>query len=199
MIRIDTLYFDHQNEGKNMWKRNDADEGLNEPTSTTSASDSKQQAVPRKNPPSRTSSTGAATIGPSIRISGDISGDEDLFIRGTVEGSIQLAKNNVHIGKDGAVGANVNAQIITVEGTVQGDLKGVDQIIVKESGNVQGNISAPRVVLEDGCHFKGSIEMEVSGGQVSAASVTGIKPSGVATPAVDKAAPGKYGQPDKNK
>ena len=99
-------------------------------------------------------------VGPSILVQGDMTGDEDLVIQGRVEGSISLKKNLVTVGKDGRVNATVSAQIIRVEGTVEGELRGREQVIVSRTGNVSGNIVAPRVTLEDGCRFKGAIDME---------------------------------------
>ena len=103
---------------------------------------------------------GGATVGQSVRIQGDISGEEDLTVQGIVEGSITLKNHLVTIGKEGRVNATVDAKVIRIEGTVDGDLHGTEQIIVGTSGNVRGNISAPRVSLEDGCRFKGSIDMD---------------------------------------
>ena len=99
-------------------------------------------------------------VGPSILVQGDMTGDEDLVIQGRVEGSVSLKKNLVTIGKDGRVNATVNAQTIRVEGTVEGELRGKEQVIVTRTGSVSGNIVAPRVTLEDGCRFKGAIDME---------------------------------------
>ena len=89
-----------------------------------------------------------------------MTGDEDLVIQGRVEGSVSLKKNLVTIGKDGRVNATVSAQTIRVEGTVEGELRGKEQVIVTRTGSVSGNIVAPRVTLEDGCRFKGAIDME---------------------------------------
>ena len=118
---------------------------------------------------------GGATIGRSVHIQGDISGEEDLMIQGTIEGSISLKDHLVTIGKEGRVSATVDAKVIRIEGTVEGDLRGNEQIIVSASGNVRGNMSAPRVTIEDGCRFKGSIDMDgaESGHPAPAASASG--------------------------
>ncbi len=104
-----------------------------------------------------------ATIGPSIQISGDVLviGNEDVRIEGRVEGTISLSDNILTVGKEGQIKATINARAIFVEGKVEGDLKSDEQIVVHSSGNVRGNIAAPRVTLEDGCKFKGSIDMDV--------------------------------------
>ncbi len=108
--------------------------------------------------PSRPKDT--ATIGPSISIRGDLVGEEDLVVQGQVEGTITLKQNLLTIGKDGKVNATVNARVVMVEGQVEGDLQGEEQVVLKKSADVRGNISAPRVTVEDGARFKGSIDME---------------------------------------
>ncbi len=102
----------------------------------------------------------AAVIGPGIHINGDISGDEDLLIEGRVEGKIHLESNQVDIGQSGKVKADISARVIRVSGEVRGDLDGVEKVIISRTGNVHGNIKAPRMTLEDGAIFKGSIDMD---------------------------------------
>ena len=101
-----------------------------------------------------------AVVGPSIKIKGELTGEEDLMIQGRVEGRIELRKNNVTVGKKGSVQADIYGKIISVEGEVEGDLFGEEKIIVRKSGTVRGNMTAPRVNLEDGARFKGAIDME---------------------------------------
>ena len=108
----------------------------------------------------KSSEESSAAIGASIRIKGDVTGDENLIIQGEVEGTIVVQGHNVTISKTGKVKANIEARQIIVEGKLEGDLNGDEKVIICETGNVYGNIVAPRVKLEDGALFKGSIEME---------------------------------------
>jgi cytoskeletal protein CcmA (bactofilin family) len=101
-----------------------------------------------------------AIIGPSITIKGDVTGDEDLVIQGRVEGKVDLAQHNVTVGANGRIKANILGRSVTVEGEVEGDLHAEEQIAIRKSGKVRGNVSAPRVIIEDGAMFKGSIDME---------------------------------------
>ena len=101
-----------------------------------------------------------ATIGPSICIVGEITGDEDLLVQGQVQGRLSLPKNKVVVGSQGNVSADVCARIIDVEGTVHGDLFGVEQVVIHASGVVRGNVSSPRVTVEDGAKVKGTIDMD---------------------------------------
>jgi cytoskeletal protein CcmA (bactofilin family) len=105
-------------------------------------------------------SSRAAVIGPGIHINGDISGDENLVIEGRVDGKIRLGSNEVDVGKSGKVNADITAKVIKIAGQVHGDLTGVEKVVISRSGNVHGNIVAPRMTLEDGAIFKGSIDMD---------------------------------------
>ena len=120
-------------------------------------------------------------IGPSIKIKGTITGDEDLLIQGEVEGSIELSDHEVSIGKTGNVAANIHARVVKIDGEVAGDITGAEKVIISKSGNVRGNIVAPRVTLEDGAIFKGSIDMDpgdANHSAVSLASEKTVKPTG---------------------
>ena len=131
----------------------------------------------------------AAVIGPKIRFKGELVGEEDLLIQGQVDGTIDLKGNSLIIGEQGVVKANVLAQTITIEGTIEGDVYGEERISIKSSSNVKGNLVADRVTLEDGAKFKGSIDMEIESRksdfeQFNAHSEIGRKPTGIAPSSV---------------
>lgn len=107
-------------------------------------------------------STPSAVIGPKITIKGELTGEEDLMIQGRVEGTVDLKGNHLTVGKQGVIKANVMAKTITIQGTVEGDIIGEERVSITASSNVQGNVIAARVTLEDGAKFRGSIEMESS-------------------------------------
>ena len=106
------------------------------------------------------SSGGTALIGPGIHINGDIGGDENLVIEGRVDGKIRLDSHEVEVGQSGRVNADITAKVIRIAGEVRGDITGTEKVIILRSGNVHGNIVAPRMTLEDGAIFKGSIDMD---------------------------------------
>ena len=112
------------------------------------------------NPESQVRST--AMIGESIKIQGTITGAENLVIEGTVEGSVNLPDNDLTVGESGQVKADLNAKNVIVNGQVVGDIRGSEKVIISQTGRVKGNIVAPRVTLEDGAKFKGSIDMDPS-------------------------------------
>lgn len=102
----------------------------------------------------------AAIIGPSIHINGDLRGEEDLIIEGTVNGTIHLSDNSLTIGSNGKVKADVYAHSVYVDGTLDGDLFGYERVAIRKSGRVGGNVVSPRVSLDDGGQFKGTVEMD---------------------------------------
>ena len=112
------------------------------------------------NMPASTAARAKAMIGKSIKIKGEITGDENLIIEGSVEGSINLDAHEIIIGLSGNVCADVNAKVIKIEGKIEGDIVGNEKVVIAKSGDVRGNIIAPRVTLEDGARFKGSIDMD---------------------------------------
>ena len=100
-----------------------------------------------------------ATIGSSITIKGDVTGDEDLYIQGRIDGTVNLKQHNVTVGPEGRVKANISGRTVTIEGEVNGDVRGQEQVSLRSSSTVNGDIVSPRVVLEDGATFLGSIDM----------------------------------------
>jgi len=104
-----------------------------------------------------------AIIGPSISIKGTLSGKEDLIIQGRVEGRIDLKKNNITVGRNGRIKADVYGRSITIEGEVQGNLFGEERIVLRQSGVVRGDMRAPRVHIEEGSQFKGEVDMDSNG------------------------------------
>lgn len=105
-------------------------------------------------------SGGRAVIGPSIKIKGELSGGEDLFIEGRIEGKVSLAQHAVTVGAKGRVAADIHARAVQVEGEVDGNIAAEELVVLKKSARVRGDIAGPRVVIEDGARFKGSIDME---------------------------------------
>ena len=111
-------------------------------------------------------------IGQSILIKGDVSGDEDLIVEGRIEGTVSLLKNRLTVGANGNVYATVSAKTLNIEGNVVGDVTAGENVVLTSSGRMQGDIKAPRMELQDGCKFKGTIEMEMEPSSV----VTDLKP-----------------------
>jgi len=109
-------------------------------------------------------------IGKTITIKGDITGEENLVIEGKVDGSVQIKKNDLTVGQSGRVTANLQANVVRIDGEVHGDIVGGEKVVVTKTGKVQGNIVGPRVTLEDGAKFKGSIDMDPGSADTAAPS-----------------------------
>ncbi len=124
------------------------------------------------NPPSGASDR-VSVLGPTLYFKGDLTAEEDLLIQGRVEGSITHTQR-LTVGAQGTVKANIRAQLIIVEGTVEGDLQAEKAIFIKESAKVIGNIYAPVVSILEGASFSGNIDMD---GKRAAAQTRLVKPS----------------------
>ena len=112
-----------------------------------------------------------ATIGKSIHIKGELTGSEDLAIEGKVEGKITLSGCRVTIGSSGQVTADIVAKTVIVGGQVKGSVRAEERVEVSSTGNLLGDVRAPRVVLVDGAKFKGAIDMDpASAGSSASAS-----------------------------
>ena len=101
-----------------------------------------------------------ASIGKSIVIKGELSGGEDLTIEGQVEGKIKLHDHVLTVGSSGRIKAQVVAKAIVVLGHVAGNLTATEKVDIRETGSVEGDVTAPRVAIADGSHFLGSIDMQ---------------------------------------
>jgi cytoskeletal protein CcmA (bactofilin family) len=119
-------------------------------------------------------------IGPGIRINGDVSADSNLRIDGHIEGRSIESTHDVEISESGKVTASVSAKVVKIAGTVNGDIAGSEKVLISRSGRVQGNIVAPRVQLEDGALFRGSIDMTPEDSAASARAEKQSRPAGEA-------------------
>lgn len=152
-----------------------------------SPSDPPQPSEPAAEPRSQIAGR-VASLGPSITIKGNLSGEEDLVVDGRVEGEISLKQHNVTIGPSGRVKADIYSKSIWVEGEVAGNLYGAEEVIIRKSGRVEGNATAPRVTLENGAKFRGSIDMQPQAPGAADGSAAGGERRGTGP-----AAPGKRG------
>ncbi len=101
-----------------------------------------------------------AHIGKSVIVKGELSGSEDLYLDGEVEGSIDLQGHSLIIGPHGRVRANVHARDIVVHGKVDGNLQGTERVELRKSAILAGDIVTQRIVIEDGAYFKGAVDVQ---------------------------------------
>jgi len=114
-------------------------------------------------PLSSTPSGTTARLGASLHVKGEISGNEDLHVDGSVEGLIQLEDRKLTVGASAKLTADVVAREVVVYGAVKGNLRARDRIEIKKDGSVVGDLTTARIMIEDGAYFKGSIEIDRTG------------------------------------
>ena len=101
-----------------------------------------------------------ATIGKSVGVKGELSGSEDLYVDGQVEGSISLRGQSLTIGPNGRVRANVEARNVILHGQVDGNITASDRVELRKSASLRGDISTARIAIDDGAYFKGNIDIQ---------------------------------------
>ena len=101
-----------------------------------------------------------SVFGSTLVFKGELSADEEILIEGTVEGTIAHHSKNVIIGKQGRVSALIHANSITIHGRVDGDIHGDVMVVLTDGCEVNGKIFCPRIVMEDGARFDGTIQMK---------------------------------------
>jgi len=116
------------------------------------------QSTRRSEPPTQ-GEPNVANIGKSISIKGDLTGNEDIVIEGTAEGKIDLPSNELTVGANGTVRAEVNAKSIVIVGRVSGNVHGSERVEVQATGIVEGDVSAPKLIVAEGAVVNGSISM----------------------------------------
>jgi len=106
-----------------------------------------------------------AHIGKSVLIKGELSGSEDLYLDGEVEGSVELKQHSLTIGPHGQVRANIHAREVVVHGKVDGNVSGDERVELKKSAVLTGDIATQRIMIEDGAFFKGAIDLKKESGR----------------------------------
>jgi cytoskeletal protein CcmA (bactofilin family) len=115
---------------------------------------------------------GSTVIGRSVTIRGELSGKEDLYMDGIVEGTITLSGSRLTVGPNARLMADLNAQDVVVYGFVEGNIRASGRIELRESAVVKGDIAAERLSIEENASIKGQVELS----EVTPGSVTGPQP-----------------------
>ena len=113
---------------------------------------------------------GASRIQAGLRIHGGISGNSDLYIDGELQGKIRLGGARVVIGPNGKVQADIDAGAVTIEGSVQGNIKASESVRLGAGSRVQGSVVTPRIGIDDGARLRGKVEMVKAGSTPSAST-----------------------------
>ena len=100
-----------------------------------------------------------AHIGKSVIVKGELTGSEDLYVDGQVEGSIDLQGNNLTVGPDGQIRANVTAKGVIVQGKLEGNIHATERVDFRKSAIAVGDVITQRVAIEEGAYFKGKVDI----------------------------------------
>jgi cytoskeletal protein CcmA (bactofilin family) len=147
-----------------MWKKEDVKtQGVPEisttpavaPVPPTASSPAIRETAPAPPP---VSSRAAACISQGIKIKGEVTGSEDLFVDGHVDGKLSLTNGCLTIGPNGSVKADVTAREVIVRGKVEGKVSGRDKVALWSTGQVNGEVQTDRLAIEDGALLRGRVE-----------------------------------------
>lgn len=144
-----------------MWKKEDA-----KPQGVSDISTAPAGAAPAGNSNAANSTTvsapvsarAAACISQGIKIKGEVTGKEDLFVDGVLEGKLEMSGGSVTVGPNGKVKADIHAREIIVRGDVEGKLIGRDRVQLWNTGHVIGEVQTDRLAIEDGAVLRGKVE-----------------------------------------
>jgi cytoskeletal protein CcmA (bactofilin family) len=109
-----------------------------------------------------------AQLGKSVVIKGELSGSEDLYVDGHVEGSITLKGNNLTVGPNGQVKANVEAKGVIVQGKLEGNINASDRVELRKAAIVTGDVTTQRISIEEGAYLKGKVDIQKLEGKLEA-------------------------------
>ncbi len=135
-----------------------------------------------------------AHIGRSVIIKGELSGSEDLYVDGQVEGTIELQGNSLTVGPNGQLRADVNAKNVIVHGVLEGNVKASEHTDLRKSAVVTGDIFSQKIAIEEGAYFKGKVDIQketpkstYSGGKAETLVSAGNGPERPSSPVVTAA------------
>ena len=164
-----------------MWKRDDV---VRPPADSADVEEHPLAGRVIADGPRRTSDTERAVskdvvnIGKSVVIKGEMSGSENLTIEGQFEGKIDLRDNVLTVGPNGKIKAELlYAKQVDILGRVTGKITAVDIVSIRENGAVDGDITAPRIAIADGAHFRGSVDMRRDGAEPKPREAAAAKPA----------------------
>jgi cytoskeletal protein CcmA (bactofilin family) len=146
-----------------MWKKEDAkpqgvSDSSSEPINSSKMSSAAPSSTPTLSATAPASTRGSASISQGIRIKGEVTGSEDLYVDGLVDGKLNLTNGSLTIGPNGSVKADVNAREVIVRGKVEGKVTGRDKVQLWSTGQITGEVQTERLSIEEGAVLKGKVE-----------------------------------------
>ncbi len=173
-----------------MWKKEDAKpQGATDNLTAPAVASKVPAATPASTSLSSSalpvSTRAAACISQGIRIKGEVTGSEDLFVDGLVDGKLNLTNGSLTIGPNGTVKADVYAREVIVRGKVEGKVTGRDKVQLWSTGQVTGEVQTDRLAIEEGALLKGKVEagrQPAKSNETKATSAAAISKVSDATP-----------------
>jgi cytoskeletal protein CcmA (bactofilin family) len=126
---------------------------------------------------------GSTVIGRSVTIHGELSGKEDLYMDGVVEGTISLPESRLTVGPNARVLADVDARDVVIYGLVEGNIRAAGRVELRESGIMRGDIVAGRLSIEENATIKGKVEVSETAAGVGQRAETSASAAAVSTQA----------------
>jgi cytoskeletal protein CcmA (bactofilin family) len=108
-----------------------------------------------------------AKIGKSVVIRGELSGSEDLYVDGSVEGKIELRNHSLTIGPNGKVKADISAKTVVVQGKLDGTVNATEQVELRKSAVMNGDLTTQRIAIEEGAFLKGKVDIQREAGKAA--------------------------------
>ncbi|HET7872934.1 MAG TPA: polymer-forming cytoskeletal protein [Terriglobales bacterium] len=168
--------------------------------SNAAASPSPSTLPPKDNPKPASSFSERADvghIGKSVVIRGELTGNEDLYLDGDIEGTIDLRDHKLVIGPNGKIKASITAREIVIHGRLEGNVAATDRVELKKSCTLIGDVGTQRIMIEDGAFFKGAIDIKEGAQRAKAASApsfpTSVGGGGISSGQAYNAAPASQG------
>ena len=146
-----------------MWKKEDAKpqgvaDNIAAPAPALKASAATPASIPTSSSALPASSRTPACISQGIRIKGEVTGSEDLFVDGLVDGKLNLTNGSLTVGPNGTVKADVYAREVIVRGKIEGKVTGREKVQLASTGQVLGEVQTDRLAIEEGALLKGKVE-----------------------------------------
>jgi|YNPMSStandDraft_1061717.scaffolds.fasta_scaffold22810_3 cytoskeletal protein CcmA (bactofilin family) len=177
-----------------MWTRRKEEEPAGGRTASPlpTATELSREGIPISTAPTRVAEPGggAAAVGKSVVVKGQIFSREDLYVDGEVEGTIEVQEHRLTVGPNGKVHANVKAKEIIVQGTVHGNMEAGEKIEIRKEAKIVGDLRTARIAIEDGAYFKGSIDViRAEASKAAPAPAQPVRPAATAPAASSAARP----------
>jgi cytoskeletal protein CcmA (bactofilin family) len=103
--------------------------------------------------------SGEGRISRGVEVSGDILFADALHVNGKVTGKVISESGCLVIEQAGEVQADVDVGICVIRGALRGNVNGKSRVEIYKTARVQGDITSPVLLVEEGALLSGAITM----------------------------------------